>query len=56
MLIIIARRREGIRRCGVFHPGEHVEHADAAFTTAQVKILKADPDLIVTEKKGEPPK
>ncbi len=48
-LKIEAKRKNGIRRCGVHHPATAVVHPDGKFTAAQVKDLKAEPMLIVTE-------
>lgn len=54
-LIIVARRAQGIRRAGVYHPAEAVEHEDGTLTPQQIKILMNDPDLIVTEVREKPP-
>src|SRR4051812_21590794 len=48
-IIIASRLNNGIRRCGVFHPREEVEHPLDTFTPEQLKTLKADPDLIVLD-------
>jgi hypothetical protein len=63
-LKIEAKRKDGIRRCGMHHPATAVVHPEGKFTAAQVKELKAEPLLHVVEvpaapaakaKKGEPP-
>lgn len=46
-LRIQARPAAGIRRCGVRHPAEAVDHPPGAFTSGQVATLLRDPDLVV---------
>lgn len=46
---ITCKAKGGIRRCGVRHPSQPVEYAEDAFSTAELKILKADPDLVVVD-------
>ena len=47
MIRITAKRKQGFRRCGVFHPAEPVKHADARFTQAELAVLQAEPLLRV---------
>lgn len=46
-MIRITSKQEGFRRCGVSHPAAPTEHADDAFTSAQLKQLQAEPMLVV---------
>ena len=48
-LRITAKREGGIRRAGVRHPSEAVDHPEGTFTAKQIEQLKADPDLVVME-------
>ncbi len=58
MPLKIIARREGFRRCGVAHPTGPTVYPDGTFTPEQIKILKAEPMLIVeeipTEKSARP--
>ena len=47
MPIIITSKQAGFRRCGIAHPAQAKEHADNAFTEAQLAQLQADPMLLV---------
>lgn len=49
MSIQIVAKRAGFRRCGIEHPGEPTIHADDKFTKAELKVLKSEPMLVVTE-------
>ncbi len=46
-MIRITSKKEGFRRCGVAHPSTVTEHADDAFTSAQLKQLQAEPMLLI---------
>ncbi len=46
-MIRITSLSDGFRRCGVAHPSTPTEHADDAFTSAQLKQLQAEPMLLV---------
>lgn len=46
-LILITAKRNGYRRCGMAHPDHAVEYPASRFTAAQLKILQADPGLVV---------
>ncbi|AWB06809.1 hypothetical protein A6A40_17305 (plasmid) [Azospirillum humicireducens] len=48
-LLIAARPAAGFRRCGLHHPPAEVRHPAGAFTEAEVRALKAEPNLIVIE-------
>lgn len=45
-------RPAGIRRCGVRHTAEPTIWPVGQFTAEQIRILKADPDLVVEEVEG----
>lgn len=53
MPVLIASKKEGFRRCGVAHAKEPVEYADGRWSAEQLKALKAEPMLVVTEVDGE---
>ncbi len=46
-MIRITSKQAGFRRCGVAHPTAPTDHADDAFTPAQLKQLQAEPMLLV---------
>lgn len=46
-MIRITSKQDGFRRCGVAHPADATEHADDAFSAAQLKALQAEPMLVV---------
>jgi hypothetical protein len=50
----ITSKKDGFRRCGVEHPATPTLHKDDAFTDEQIKILKAEPMLIVDEVEDKP--
>lgn len=55
-MIRITSKQAGFRRCGVAHPAAPTDHADDAFTPAQLKQLQAEPMLlveIVSDKKAD---
>lgn len=54
MPIIIKSSIDGFRRAGIAHSKEPTEHADDAFTEAQIKQLKAEPRLSVEITPAEP--
>ena len=39
--------------CGVFHPPESVHHPDGSWTPGEIAVLRADPDLVVTDSSGD---
>jgi len=47
MPITITSKQTGFRRCGVDHPATATEYPDNTFTAAQLKILQAEPMLVV---------
>lgn len=51
----IAARQAGRRRAGIEHPAHAVDHPLDRFTAAQVKALKADRQLVVSEVEIEEP-
>ena len=54
--IRITAKKDGYRRCGVPHPAEATWHSMDAFDKDQLKILKAEPMLVVEEvEKNETP-
>jgi thiamine biosynthesis lipoprotein ApbE len=48
-ITITAKRKKGFWRCGVFHPGEAVEHPLESFTEEEWQRLRDEPRLIVEE-------
>lgn len=46
-MIRITSKQAGFRRCGVAHPAAPTDHADDAFTKEQLKVLQAEPMLLV---------
>ncbi|MCV0424663.1 MAG: hypothetical protein K5905_04260 [Roseibium sp.] len=44
---ITAKPREGFRRCGFHHPSKAVDHPEGRFSADQIKVLKAEPNLVV---------
>ena len=56
-MIRIASKQAGFRRCGMPHPKEPVDYPDDKFSKDELKILKAEPMLIVdilpTEESGK---
>ena len=46
-MIRITSKQAGFRRCGVAHPAAPTDHADDAFTPAQLEQLQAEPMLLV---------
>jgi hypothetical protein len=52
-MIIITSKKEGFRRCGVAHPTTPTEHEDGFFTPDQIKMLRAEPMLVVLEAEAE---
>ncbi|MDI3259691.1 MAG: HI1506-related protein [Sinobacteraceae bacterium] len=48
-IVVITAKRNGYRRCGISHPDHAVEYPADKFTAEQLKILKADPGLVVQE-------
>ena len=54
-MIRITSKQAGFRRCGIAHPAEATEHADDAFTAADLKTLQAEPMLVVEIVKSKAP-
>ena len=48
-MIRIRSKQHNFRRCGIPHPKDPVEYPDGRFSAAELKILKAEPMLIVEE-------
>ena len=46
-MIQITSKRDGFRRCGVAHPKSTTQYPDNRFTAEQLKILQAEPMLVV---------
>ncbi len=46
-MIRIKSKKNGFRRCGVVHPATPVEYPDDRFSKEELKILKAEPMLVV---------
>ena len=51
MPVQITARRDGFRRLGMAHSASTVTYPDGRFTPEELSILKAEPNLIVTENK-----
>lgn len=54
MIVRIAAKRHGFRRCGIAHPAQPVEYPVERFSSAELKRLKAEPMLEVVVLDGEP--
>ncbi|MBM4394366.1 MAG: hypothetical protein FJ087_01595 [Deltaproteobacteria bacterium] len=54
MVIKIACKKPGFRRCGMEHPAE-ATYPGGKFTPAQLRELKAEPMLVVVEVEGDVP-
>lgn len=57
-MIIIESKRHNFRRCGIAHPSDAVDYPDDRFTPEELKILQAEPMLIVEvvlKKQPDPP-
>ena len=50
-MIRITSKKDGFRRCGITHPASPVEYPDDQFSKEELKVLKAEPILIVEEVK-----
>lgn len=53
MSITITSKREGFRRAGMAHPAKPTTYPDNKFTAEQLKDLKSEPMLVVTEAEDE---
>lgn len=49
MPIRITSKRDGFRRCGISHPASPAEYPDEQFSKEEIKVLKAEPILVVEE-------
>lgn len=49
MPVQITARRDGFRRLGMAHSASTVTYPDDRFTPEELRILKAEPNLVVTE-------
>jgi len=49
MLIRIVSKRDGFRRCGIPHPSKPTTYPGDRFSDEELKILKAEPMLVVTK-------
>ena len=47
MIRIRANRKEGFRRCGIFHPHEAVDHPEKRFSKDELAQLMTEPMLTV---------
>ena len=57
-MIRITSKKDGFIRCRVRHPAKPIEYPDGTFTAKQIKILQAEPMLVVEiikEKKAPSP-
>lgn len=48
-LRITAKPKQGFRRCGAHHPAQAIDHPAGRFSEAEIKTLKAEPNLIVED-------
>lgn len=55
VLCVTAKRADGIRRGGIWHPGETIRYRRDVFTEDQIAAMKAEPLLIVEEAEQEDP-
>lgn len=55
-MIRITAKQEGFRRCGVAHPAVATDYPADRFSAEELKILKAEPLLVVEEIAEEPEK
>ncbi len=46
-MIRIKSKQAGFRRCGIVHPAQWFEYPDDRFSDAEIKILEAEPMLLV---------
>jgi len=54
-MIRIIAKKDGFRRCGIAHSKEATEYPADHFTAEQLKALKAEPMLVVSEvEEGSP--
>ncbi len=53
-MIRITSKHAGFRRAGVAHPAEPTDHADDAFSEAQLAQLMSEPMLVVEQIDGAP--
>lgn len=51
-MIRITAKQDGFRRCGLAHPSQATEHANDAFTAAELKTLQSEPMLMVQITEG----
>ncbi|MFA6290226.1 MAG: HI1506-related protein [Victivallales bacterium] len=49
MPIKIKSKQNNFRRCGIPHPDQWTEYPDDRFSKAELKILKAEPMLLIEE-------
>jgi hypothetical protein len=53
-MIRIKSKKAGFRRCGIAHPAEFVEYPNSRFSGGELKILKAEPMLVVEVNPANP--
>ena len=53
-MIRITSKKDGFRRCGIAHPATPTEHPDGRFTEKELKILQAEPMLVVQVDAAQP--
>jgi len=46
-MIRIKSKKDGFRRCGIAHPATPMEYPDDRFSKEELRILKAEPMLVV---------
>ena len=46
-MIRIKSKKDGFRRCGIAHPGVVTEYPAGRFSAVELKVLKAEPILVV---------
>lgn len=46
-MIRITSKKDGFRRCGIAHSKKSIEYQNDKFSMAELKILKAEPMLVV---------
>jgi hypothetical protein len=56
MAVIITAKKDKFRRCGAEHSKEPQTYKDGHWTAEQLKLLKAEPMLVVQEVADQPEK
>jgi len=55
MPIKITAKKDGFRRCGIAHPAAATEYPADKFTPKELKVLQAEPMLVVEITQGDKP-